>query len=224
MRRLLAVCLLAFGLLLGFRPASAQEVTATPEPVLGLAAPQAESVVRGQVTIIGTTAFPGLTGWDLAFAPAANPSGTWFPLAQGADPLTDANLGVWDTTSLTDGDYLLRLRVFLADGMQEYPVLVHVRNYSPTETPTPLKSRTPTISPTPTKSLTPTISPTPTITLTPTPGPTETATPLPPTPTPLPPNPATLGVPAILFNLARGAGFIFLLFFLFGALLRLRRR
>jgi hypothetical protein len=217
------------------QPTSAQEVSPTPElstlaPMetgrpetatpfpLGISYPQKDAALKGVVTIIGTTEFPGQTGWDISFGFSSNPTGAWFPLSQGVDVFSNGPLATWDTVPLTDGDYSLRLRVFLADANQEFIVPVRVRNYSPLESPSP------TITFTPLASSTPTITFTPTETFTLTPGPSATKTPLPPAPTTLPPNPAALGVNAILFNLGRGAFFIFLLFGLFGALLRLRRR
>ncbi len=235
MRRIFIAGLFLLGCLILPQPVSAQDATATPEfftlapaetepPLsatpspLGISSPQIGDVVQGVVTITGTTDFPSQTGWDVSFGFINNPTSTWFPLSQGVESLSVATLATWDTTSLSDGDFVIRLRVFLTDGIQEYLVVVHVRNYSPLESPTP------TITLTPIFSATPAMTVTPTETL---PSIAEifaSATPPPPSLTALPPNPAILGVNEILFNLGRGALFIFLLFGLFGALLRLRRR
>ena len=51
----------------------------------------------------------------------------------------NSTLATWDTTSITDGDYILRLRVFFQDGSsQDVIVSVTVRNEAvPTATPLP---------------------------------------------------------------------------------------
>jgi hypothetical protein len=92
--------------------------------------------------------------------------------------MSGAVFATWDTSTITDGNYILRLVVTRQD---QEPVIflvehLRVRNYSPIETDTPTPS--------------PTLAPGDLPTITPTPEPTHT--PVPPTPTPLPTNPAIL--------------------------------
>jgi hypothetical protein len=123
----------------------------------------------------------------------------------------DSTLATWDTTSITDGDYVLRLRVNFEDGtFQEVTVPIKIGND---------------ILPTPT--LEPTATLEPETVLIPTPfllaaSPTPTDVPR-STPTALPPNPASLGQNQIYASLGRGALVILGLFALAGLIIRVRR-
>lgn len=196
-------------LLLTFIP---HQVHAQEEPQLAITSPQEGQVVQGQVVISGSVTVLGFSSYELAFAYADDSTQTWFDLESSSSPIFESQLGTWDTSTLTDGDYNLRLRVFLLDGMvQETTVTgLRVRNY------TPVPTATPTVTPTtiarfapPTAQL---IAPAP-----------ATVTPSLPTPTPLPPNPASLTGNSISGALGRGAALALLLFLGFGLVLRLRR-
>ena len=153
--------------------------------------------VQGRVPVRLRGALEVVREVDLAFAYVQAPT-VWFPLAQRRGLPADGLLAVWDTTALTDGDYLLRLRYTTQDGTSyTLQVKLRVRNYTPVETATP--------SPAPTLAPGSAGRPTATPTLTPTP------TPLPPTP--LPPNPAALdaaALPRIWLQGALGAALVLL--------------
>ena len=179
--------------------------TSTPSPLLF--SPLAGEPLRGSVSILGMTALPGLESWELSFGYTGDPTQTWFLLAQSSELVIDGLLYEWDTTTISDGVYTLRLRIFLDDGQilaVETPGL-RVRNYTPIETSTPAPSATPA----------PGEKPLPTITLTP------TITPLPPTPTPLPTNPAQIAPLQAVASLAWGGGVVLGLFLLLGIYLAL---
>ena len=215
----------------GLTPASAQEVSPTPEettpaatpgviPELPTVGPVSVSYpIHGQtlkaiVNITGSIALEGWTSYELAFSYADNADPTWFIFATGTNPIPDGSpLAAWDTVLLTDADYNLRLRVFSPAGPQDAFVYgLRVHNYT-VDTPVPTSTSTPTA--------TPSASPTATVTPTFTPPPTSTPYSI---PTPLPPNPLSLGADEIVFNLGRGAFFTALLFGVFGLFLRMRRR
>ncbi len=176
----------------------------TPVPP-GISAPLAGSILSGIITISGSA--PG--AWELAFAYPNDPTGVWFPLAASPDPLSGDLLAAWDTTAITDGFYLLRLRVFAADSVQDFLIDVRIRNYSATETPTP--AATPTITPTASNTPLPTFTPT------------ASYTPAPP-PTPLPTNPAVLQTSQIATHFGKGALAITAIYIFFGLLLTLSRK
>ncbi len=165
-------------------------------PAFGIRSPVAGQAVQGVVPILGSTAVDGFLSMEVAFAYAGHTSNTWFLIAESQEPVLDGTLTEWDTTTISDGNYMLRLSVFLADGTRQDVTLdgVRVRNYSPveTDTPTPIPTSTPpaTRAPAPTA--------TPTLTLTP------THTPVPLTATPLPTNPAQVPPGAALVNLLKG--------------------
>lgn len=191
-------------------------------PQIDISAPQSGSALQGQVTITGTIRVANFASAELAFAYASDSTGTWFPLQTLTQPVEDSTLMVWDTTSLTDGDYSLRLRVYLQDGtLQDVTVTgLHISN-----TPTPLP---PTATPVPT--VTPASLEESTLavaTLAPTlPAPTalpDSALPAFPTPEPLSANPAALTPALIYSNFGRGILATLLAFALIGLFLRLRK-
>jgi len=177
-----------------------------------VSSPQSNQIVQGVVVVSGTITVLGFSSYELSFSYNDDSTDTWFPLNTSSLPVVEGELGVWDTTVLTDGDYSLRLRVFLLDGsFQDVAVTdLSVRNYTAVPTPTITATATNVVQfVVPTAQL---------IILEP-----GTATPSIATPTPLPPNPASLETPSIASALTRGAVLTILLFLGFGLVLRLRR-
>lgn len=189
------------------RPVQAQE-----ETQLAISSPSEGQIVQGMVVVSGNVTVLGFSSYELSFSYNDDPTQTWFILTTSSLPVFESELGTWDTSTLTDGDYTLRLRVFLLDGtVQETTVSgLRVRNYTPvpTATFTPTATAIVQFAP-PTAQL---IAPA-----------AATVTPSLPTPTPLPPNPASLQDASIVSALGRGAILALLLFLGFGLLLRLRR-
>ena len=177
-----------------------------------ITSPAADEALRGEVSITGNTDIPNFIFAQLDFAYAPNLTDTWFNIQTFSQPVANSTLAVWDTTPITDGDYLLRLRVTLADGtFQEVAVPVKVMNDVPLSTPTVIPSTS-----------TPELGaqiPTPFL-LAASPTPTDLPR---PTPTILPPNPASLGQSQIYMSLGRGALVMIGLFALAGLIVRLRR-
>jgi hypothetical protein len=179
---------------------------------VAITSPAPGSTISGQVTITGVTDITGFTSSQLDFSYVSNPTDTWFALQTSSQPVVDSPLAVWDTTLISDGDYVLRLRVYLDDGsFQEATVPVKVQNDSPVVTPPPIVTSTP-------NKLDDQV-PTPFLVAS---SPTPTLTPR-PTPTPLPTNAASLDQTSIYISLERGALVIIGLFIFAGLILRLRR-
>jgi hypothetical protein len=186
-------------------------IAAQDTPPVAITSPLPDELLRGQVTITGRVDLPSFLAAQLDFAYASNPTDTWFNIQTYLQPMTDSTLAVWDTTSITDGDYMLRLRVNLEDGsVQEVTVPIKIGNdLLPSPTPEP------------------TATPEPETVLIPTPfllaaSPTPTDLPR-PTPTPLPTNPVSLKQNQIYASLGRGALVILGLFALAGLIIRVRR-
>ena len=213
MRRLIFMFLTAILLLSPGSSVLAQGETPSPPtetPAAAVGKPDIRSPLPGQalqgtVPISGTTAITGFQSAEIDFAYSDNPLDTWFLITQSQTPVDNGELAQWDTTTITDGVYSLRLTVTLSDGSQQTATIngLRVRNYTPieTDTPTPV---TPTATPVPGDTVVPTITPTP------------TTTPIPPTATPLPPNPAQLSTTDILGSAGRGALAILGFFVLIG--------
>lgn len=150
--------------------------------------------LQGSFPIEGYIPPADFAGAELSFAYQSEAPRTWFLIAELNQSPDEAVLAQWDTTTITDGIYMLRLVVNTVDGGQTSLTIdgLRVRNYSPVET----------ITPTP---LTPTATPEPGDTPVPTTTSTPTITPLPLTPTPLPANPAQINQLDILANMGKGA-------------------
>ncbi len=205
MKRVCLLFLLIFGF--GTYPVWAQEGAQ-----FVISSPRDGEIVQGRVTISGTVSPPELSSYELSFAYEDDPTQTWFVLATGFQPVFEGELGTWDTSTLTDGNYALRLKVSYLDGSAQETTVsgLRVRNYTavPTSTFTPTATPIVKFAP-PTAQL---IAPAP-----------ATVTPSLPTPTSLPANPASLQEESISWALGRGAVLALLLFLGFGLLLRVRR-
>ena len=184
---------------------------AQDSPPVAITSPAPDALLRGQVTITGRLDVPVFSSAQLDFAYVSDPTGTWFNLQTFSQPMPDSTLAVWDTTSITDGNYVLRLRVVLEDGTFEEAILpVRIGNdVLPTETAAA------------------TATPESETVLIPTPfllaaSPTPTRLPR-PTPTVLPTNSVSLGRNQVYASLGRGALVILGLFALAGLILRVRR-
>ena len=136
-----------------------------------ISAPLPGEALQGAISIFGTTDLPEFQYAEVAFSYSGNQPESWFLIQQSQDPVTDGILAVWDTTTIADGNYRLRVQVYLTDGSLKSKEIsgLRVRNYTPAETNTPAPSdvaNTPTIAntatpiqPTTTPRLTPTIFP-----------------------------------------------------------------
>lgn len=179
------------------------QVTGSPTATLSviLQSPAAGQALQGNVPVLGTLPAVDFSSAELLFGYADNPTGTWFLIQTIGAPPEGSPLAQWDTTTISDGTYTLRVVVRLADGSEIEQSVggLRVRNYTPIETDTPTPA---------TPSAAPVMVGTPTATL--------TATPVPPTPTPLPPNPAELTPQQYRESFAKGAVAVFGLFALLG--------
>jgi len=187
-------------------------LAAQDSPPVAITSPASGEILHGEITIVGSTDIPNFLSAQLDFKYASDDGDGWFPLATLSQPALDSPLYLWNTASITDGDYILRLRVVLTEGtFQEATVPITIQNDAPILTPTPVVTSTP-------ESSIGVQIPTPFL-LAASPTPTEVPR---PTPTPLPANPASLTQSTILTSLGRGAIVILALFFLSFILLRLR--
>lgn len=165
--------------------------------------------VQGVVIFTGSTQVDGFASAQIEFRYEDDPLQTWFLIQDNIPAIENDVLASWDTTTITDGSYHLRLSVRKTDGTSIFAEVagVRVRNYSIIETSMPALPLAETRQ----------ASPSPTI------------TPLIPlsTPTPQPPNPVTVTTLDLRDSASRGLFLIMGVFVLFGIYLglsRLRRR
>jgi len=98
-----------------------------------LISPERDDVLTGVVTITGFASHPSFLYYELSFAVDPNETDTWFPIGERmTTEVQDGNLGVWDTTLISDGNYLLRLQVVLEDDavLEARIDGLQIRNYS----------------------------------------------------------------------------------------------
>jgi hypothetical protein len=172
------------------------------DPVID--SPRPGDVLQGAIGVTGSSDMVGFVSAEISFTYAEDPTGTWFLIGNSTQAVSNNLLVNWDTTVITDGNYVMRLRVNLADGTsREFLVQeLRVRNYTPVETPTPL-------------SIAPKATPLPTLI--------STRTPF-ATPTELARNPATLAPMDVSASIIYGGMAAILTFVMIGIYLWLRRK
>ena len=109
----------------GMRPIAENEVR--------LNDPSDGQMIQGNYTIYGNTDVVGFKSYVLEFAyEHGTNETTWFLIAESEDKIADGVLGTWDTNQITDGDYRLRLTVYMDDDKPEYDTVteIKVRNYT----------------------------------------------------------------------------------------------
>jgi hypothetical protein len=153
---------LVFLLLLGMLPILAARPLQQAQAVI--TNPQSNATVRGLVVISGSANTGGFQFYKLEWGRGASPTDWHLIGSTRSTAVTDGVLAQWDTTSLPDGVYTLRLQVVKADGnyQEAYARQLVVSNKRPTETPTVVDTE-PTAKPTAGPSATP--GPTTTLTI-----------------------------------------------------------
>ncbi len=181
----------------------------TGSPNVVIRSPVGGEAVQGTVSITGSANPVGFESFELAFKYIGDTTNTWFLITEGTEQVRNTTLAEWNTFSITDGDYDLRLRVRLDNGsfLEDRVAGIRIRNYTQIETSTPQLTATPTDTPTP--DLTAMFTPSPTATATPEPT-------LIPTATPLPRNPAEFYPGEISLTILRGAAGVLVAFILLG--------
>ena len=179
---------------------------------VAITSPQPGETLRGQVQIQGQMDAPNFASAELAFTFASPPGDAWFSIQTFSQPQTAATLAVWDTTAITDGDYILRLRVTFQDGTFQDALITDLKIRNEVIPPTPLPTlgdfNFQTIDETPTPPTEQTLS---------------TPNSVYPTSTPLPMNPVALTESAIFNVFWKSALFILIVFAFFSLILRIRK-
>lgn len=113
-------------------------VSAIPIQRPAVTSPQPGEVLMGVVNITGTVAELGFQTYEVSFSYDGAGSDNWFLIQQSRDPVKNDLLAVWDTTTIADGVYRIKVAVTLEDGGMDEVIIpdLRVRNYSPAESPT----------------------------------------------------------------------------------------
>lgn len=181
-------------------------------PGVTLTSPQPGAELRGQVEIFGAMDVPNFSSAELSFSFASSDSAdSWFLIQTFPQPKTDSPIAIWDTTAVTDGDYVLHLRVFMQDGSSQDASItdLKIRNDVALSTVTPTEVLEISTSLIPVEETPVIIQPTQTLLFI--------------QPTALPMNPASLNRDEITSTFIRGALITLLFFGLIWFVLRLRK-
>jgi hypothetical protein len=188
---------------------NAQEATITPQIQVMILSPSPGQALQGTILILGDINVEDPILVELSFTYSDDQRETWFLIHEIEDSVPGEINFEWDTTTITDGQYTLRLLV-RTDQDQIIALVpgLRVRNYSAIETNTP----------------DPTSTPAPADTHAPTATATTTLTPVPFTPTPLPPNPAQIDTRDIGMSIGKGGIVVISLFAILGIYQYIRNR
>jgi len=91
---------------------------------INISEPQNNAGISGTVTIKGTADVPGFGFYKFEFSSPGQPD--WTAIQAWTQPKKDADLGLWDTSRLVPGLYLLRLVVVDNQGKALPPCVVQV--------------------------------------------------------------------------------------------------
>jgi hypothetical protein len=126
----LLLCLLLVSLPVGIVFGQADSAITTPA---------SGSAIQGKVDVSGYIKSTNFVRYDLDFSHSPGPEDGWFNIKTSDKNPPDGLLGVWDTSSISDGNYRLRLTVYYKDSTKAeyFADEIRVRNYTPIETSTP---------------------------------------------------------------------------------------
>jgi hypothetical protein len=96
---------------------------------LTLTSPEPGQDVNGTVTLIGTVDIVNFGFYKYEVSPRG--AETWATISAGRDIVRSGDLGHWDTSALTPGDYQLRLLVTDGQGQSYPPCVIPVRVSAP---------------------------------------------------------------------------------------------
>jgi hypothetical protein len=95
-----------------------------PDKIM-LTAPEPGDEVSATVTLEGTADMPNFGFYKYEIAPVGTTN--WATISAGAQPVKDGELGKWDTTTLTNGDYFLQLVIIDNVGKTLEPCIIAIR-------------------------------------------------------------------------------------------------
>ncbi|MCI0709677.1 MAG: pilus assembly protein N-terminal domain-containing protein, partial [Chloroflexi bacterium] len=116
-----------------------------------IVSPITGATVSGNVSIFGSASHPQFVQYTVEWGPASNPNNLWYPITPQAItvPVVNGVLASWNTNTVPDGTYQIRLHVYLSNNTEITNAVVsniRVRNNVPTNTPQAVNN-SPTISP-----------------------------------------------------------------------------
>lgn len=118
-------------------PATFPPATTLPLNI-SILSPIPGNIVAGNVQVLGSAIHPQFLQYQLEFGPDPNPGNLWLQATSPViAPVLNGLLGIWNTTTIPDGRYQLRLRVYLRDGRIEQTVNSNITVQNRINTPIP---------------------------------------------------------------------------------------
>jgi hypothetical protein len=111
-------------LLLGSPAAPSGMSGCVPDQIM-ITSPQPGATVNGSIEIIGTANVPNFGFYKYEIAPIGTQD--WATLSADRNPKQNVSLGTWNTASLTNGEYFLRLVITDNEGVSLEPCVIAVR-------------------------------------------------------------------------------------------------
>jgi hypothetical protein len=94
-----------------------------------ITSPEPGQEVSGTVTLVGTVDIPNFGFYKYEVSPQG--ADTWTTISAGREVVQNGDVGFWDTSTLTPGDYQLRLLVTDSQGQSYPPCVLSVRVSAP---------------------------------------------------------------------------------------------
>lgn len=98
--------------------------------------------LQGSVQVIGTVIGTGLQTAEISFRYQDSQSQSWFVIGQTSTPVVDDIIATWDTSTIADGVYQIRVLAVYENERQQEKIIsnLNVRNYTPFD---PIKTGNP---------------------------------------------------------------------------------
>jgi hypothetical protein len=96
---------------------------------IDLTAPKAGDELRGIVILEGSAEIPNFGFYKYEFSPAG--TNTWSTIQANRKPVSNGEIGRWDTSEITPGDYQLRLVVTDNQGNSQPACVIPIRVLAP---------------------------------------------------------------------------------------------
>jgi hypothetical protein len=110
-------------------PTATAEATGCIPGQIDITTPKSGDTVKGSIELVGSANVPNFGFYKYEFAPLG--SDTWATILANNKVVQDGNLGNWDTSAITPGDYQLRLVVSDNKGNNLPACVVPVRIIAP---------------------------------------------------------------------------------------------
>ncbi len=120
--------LATLGVLTPMSTPTAQTIGCIPGQIM-ITSPKPGDVIKGQVILVGTANIPNFGWYKYEFSPLG--TDVWSTLQANHEVKQDGELGRWDTSEVSPGDYDLRLVVIDNQGNGLPPCVVPVRVAAP---------------------------------------------------------------------------------------------